>query len=97
MKQNKRWYDVHPKLGTSLDKLKDMKPPRRKTVITGILAILRQMCPGLMEQCVMDFPLNILKRRWYDKDPYLWLTFNGLRSAEKNVLKKVTEYLRKNT
>lgn len=34
----------------------------------------------------MEFPLEILRRRWYDKDPYVWLLFNGLRYAEIRVL-----------
>jgi hypothetical protein len=41
----------------------------------------------------MDFPLDINRRRWYDKDPYLWLIMNGLKYASDELLASVTKYL----
>jgi hypothetical protein len=41
--------------------------------------------------------MNKRKDRWYDKDPYLWLLFNGLRFADTEVMKKVTLYQESNT
>lgn len=92
MKGN-RWYDKHPKLSKYLDGLKYLDDQKRDTIIVGIMVIIKEECPNLLEDFVMEFPLPLYRKRWYDKDPYLWLLFNGLKYANKNLIKRVKEYI----
>lgn len=92
----KRWYDKHKPLGKYLDSLKDMHPKKRDKLVRGILSLIREHHPDLLSESVMDFPLDLHRRRWYDKNPYLWLIFNGLSYAEATLRKKVSKYLHEN-
>jgi hypothetical protein len=69
---------------------------QRDAVISGVMEIIKRISPHLLERYVLDFPLDIKRRRWYDRDPYLWLLFNGLKYADKQLLTKVTSFLKKN-
>lgn len=88
-----RWYDGREPLGSSLDALKTLSAPRRDKVVRGILACINERSPGLLDEWVLSFPLDVNKRRWYDSDPDLWLVFNGLEHADEELLGMVTEYL----
>ncbi len=92
-KKGNRWYDKYEKLGRHIDAMKEMDPGRRDTLIQGIMTIMRRHCPDLLERFVLDFPLDISRKRWYDSDPYLWLTINGLQHAPSDILATVTLYL----
>ena len=90
----KRWYDRFRKLSKCLEKLKGMRASRRDRYAAGIFRIVQEYDPDLIsETTAVKFPLVVYRRRWYDKDPYLWLIFNGLRGANKSVLRKVESYL----
>jgi hypothetical protein len=91
----KRWYDKHRKLGKLLDNFKGMRKYKRDKLATGIIGIIKEHDGMLIDDKVMEFPLDLPQRRWYDKDPYLWLIFNGLSQADKKLLKNVTAYLEK--
>ena len=93
MKRKDRWYDQHPKLARLLESFKEMPRKQRDSLICGVMAIIKNYDSKLLDKYVMEFPLNLYRRRWYDKDPYLWLMFNGLRYAERSLLKKVAFYL----
>jgi len=97
MKRNNRWYDKHARLAKLLEGLKELPEKGRDSVIPGIMSLIKENAPNLLERYVLDFPLDIQRRRWYDKDPYLWLIFNGLQYAPKKLLEKVTEFLAKKT
>lgn len=88
-----RWYDKYEKLGDQIDRLKFTKRSHRDQLVQGVMKIIKKDTPSLLDRFVMDFPLDILRRRWYDKDPYLWLIINGLKYADKDLLDKVTEFL----
>ncbi len=88
-----RWYDKYEKLGRYIDEMKDMKTEYRDHLIKGVMGIIRKHNPDLLENFVMDFPLNFTRQRWYDKDPYLWLTINGLQHGEPDLLETVALYL----
>jgi hypothetical protein len=88
-----RWYDEYEKLGHYIDEMKDMETGRRDGLIRGVMGIIRKHNPDLLEKFVMDFPLNLSRLRWYDKDPYLWLTINGLQHGEPDLLETVSLYL----
>lgn len=88
-----RWYDKYEKLGRQIDRMKEMKPGHRDNLVRGIMTIIRKHNPSLLEQFVLDFPLELDRKRWYDNDPYLWLTINGLQHARLDLLETVALYL----
>ena len=90
-----RWYDKYPKLRGYLDHFKEMPSRPRNSLIKTILATINQTSPGLFDSFVMEFQLDPNRRRWYDRDPYLWLMFNGLSRADKSLLTTVTGLLGK--
>jgi hypothetical protein len=93
MKKN-RWYDRYAGLAKHLDNLQTMNTRPRNKLVQNIIDTIRETEPQLLESFVLDFPLDILRRRWYDKDPYLWLIFNGLRSAEEELIMKVEGFFK---
>lgn len=89
----KRWYDSYPGLGLLLNKLKNINETKRSTVLNGIKKLIEKYDSNLVDRRVMEFPLSVKKRRWYDKDPYSWLAINSLKYADDGIKKKVIEYL----
>ena len=89
-----RWYDKDKTLRTLLDSLKTTKKKPRDEICTGIIEIIKDNQSNLIDEMVMEFPLELHQRRWYDKDPYLWLIFNGLSKASDDLLGKVKKYLK---
>lgn len=88
-----RWYDTH-EIGKYLDCLQDMNKKERDPIINGIMQLVKKN--GFeVDKYVMSFPLESLRRRWYDKDPYLWIIFNGLQNANKKLLDEIAEYMKK--
>ena len=92
-KRKNRWYDKYERLAICLERFKGMPHASRDRLIAGVFDILRQTNPDILEKQFIKFPLEILRRRWYDKDPYLWLLFNGLKFVDTEVLEMVTSYL----
>ncbi len=88
-----RWYDKDKLLGKNIDRIKNMNEERRGQVVGGIMRIIREAEPTLLDDHVMEFPLAIERRRWYDADPEIWLIINGLRYASKELLEKVASYM----
>jgi len=88
-----RWYDKYENLGEYIEGMKTMSTSRRDQLIQGIMDIIKKHHPTLLDQFVMDFPLDLSRKRWYDSDPYLWLTINGLQYATPDVLETVTLYM----
>ena len=88
-----RWYDKYEKLGQLIDDMKNMAASQRDQLVRGIMKIMRKHSPDLLESFVLDFPLEYTRQRWYDQDPYLWLTINGLHHAELDLLETVTNFL----
>jgi hypothetical protein len=91
-----RWYDNHPKLARYLEEFKDMRQKSRDRLVKGVMDIIRDRNPKILEDFLLDFPLDLNRRRWYDSDPYLWLIFNGLAYADADLLSDVTAYLADN-
>ena len=91
-----RWYDRDRKLSCLLDSFKTMGEESRDRLCSGIIGLIHKFQAPLIDEDAMKFPLEFPSRRWYDKDPYLWLIFNGLRRANNTLIKKVTDYLDKN-
>lgn len=89
-----RWYDKHKNLARHLEKFKGMETRRRNRIVRDVLKIVREMNPGILEEFLLDFPLDVIRRRWYDEDPYLWLLFNGLEHADQPLLERITNHLR---
>jgi hypothetical protein len=88
-----RWYDQYEILGRHIDSLKGMKSSLRDYLVRGIQGIIQKHSPTLLDESVLDFPLDLARQRWYDQDPYLWLTINGLQQAEPDLLETVALYL----
>ncbi|MFQ6023280.1 MAG: hypothetical protein ACE5NW_11210 [Acidiferrobacterales bacterium] len=91
-----RWYDKHCELGMYLDLMPAMSPAQRDELVKGVLAIIKENKPDLLTHFVLEFPLDLLRRRWYDKDPYLWLLLNGLQYADSSLIAEVIAYFKKN-
>jgi hypothetical protein len=96
VKRGNRWYDKHENLAILLENLQTLNEIKRDAIISGVMEIIKLHSPNLLERYVLDFPLDIKRRRWYDRDPYLWLLFNGLQYADGKLLTKVTNFLDKN-
>ncbi len=88
-----RWYDKYEKLGRHIDAMKDMESKRRDTLLQGIMAIIRRHSPDLLENFILEFPLDNSRQRWYDRDPYLWLTINGLQHGRPDLLETIALYM----
>ena len=93
MEHKSRWYDAHKKLAGVLEALKDLQHSRRDRIVNHVIALINEASPGLLEKYLLDFPLDQARRRWYDKDPYLWLMVNGLQYASPALLQKSTKYI----
>lgn len=91
-----RWYDRHDELGEYLDLMAELSPEQRDELVKGIMAIIKRESPDFLTDLVLQFPLDLFRRRWYDKDPYLWLVFNGLEYADDAVVEKVIDYFKEN-
>ncbi len=88
-----RWYDNYEKLGQQLEKLKDMESRKRDTLIKGLMTLIKEQSPELLEDVMIEFSLKIQRRRWYDNDPNLGLLINGLQNGKDELLHQVAEYL----
>ncbi len=94
MKKN-RFYDKYEELSTFLEGLKTMPLPDRDGLVGEILELINQRSPDLLSVGkAMRFPLQICRRRWYDRDPYLWLVFNAIRSASPELIREITDFFR---
>ncbi len=91
-----RWYDKYEKLGQQIENLKEMDPEQRDALIKGIMTIIKEKSPELLEDFMLEFPIKIKRRRWYDNDPYLWLLMNGLKNGEDELLLRVADFLEEN-
>ncbi len=96
MKKN-RWYDKHEALANHLESLKTMPKRRLNEMLKDLIALARLLHPTLFEEHLLEYPLDMKKRRWYDDDPYLWILVNGLRFAEDEVIRKVVAFFDKQT
>jgi hypothetical protein len=91
-----RWYDRYSKLGEYLDLMTELSPEKRDELVKGIMVIIKRENPDFLTDLVLQFPLDLFRRRWYDKDPYLWLVFNGLEYADDAMVGKVIDYFEEN-
>jgi hypothetical protein len=91
MKQ--RWYDKHPLLAEHLKKLMSMEPRRREKIATGILQIINETAPDLLAMPFFKSPPKEIRKRWYDKEPLIWLAMNVPKYLDEGNLRKVMDYL----
>ena len=91
MLNGNRWYDAYPELSTCFDMLKQKKPLIRSKIAQELLNFVQTKNPGVIEKNVLNFPLDVLTRRWYDQSPYLWLLVNGLKYVSNEQITKTTE------
>jgi len=89
-----RWYDSDSGLKSALEMLKTLHADEVSRITSGITQIINNAGKaGLIDSSAPDFPLDPYRRRWYDKDPYLWLVINGLSMADTALLNEVKTYL----
>ena len=92
-----RWYDKYRELGGKLDSISGMDPGLRDPLVKGIIDLIQEHSPDLLSsEKAFKFPLETNRRRWYDSDPYLWLLFNTLKSANIDLLQLITDYMEEN-
>lgn len=88
-----RWYDKHEKLGRNIDRMKGIGKSQMDHLLRGILEIIKDYNPTLLDDFVLDFPMDMYQKRWYDKDPYLWITINGLSFGPKSLWDSVATWM----
>ncbi|OGS36546.1 MAG: hypothetical protein A2293_10580 [Elusimicrobia bacterium RIFOXYB2_FULL_49_7] len=93
-RQNNRWYDHSPALARCLDGLKTMSSAKRKKLVVALLEMICKKNPELIGIAMFKFPLDPHSRRWFDKNPYLWLLFHSLKNADSRFLRKVVNFFR---
>ncbi len=89
----KRWYDNHSKLMHAIHMLKPLKGKALDEIVIELKNIICRHDTDLIDRYFMAFPLKPFKRRWYDKDPYLWIVINSLRFADQDTLEDVIEFI----
>ncbi len=91
-----RWYDEHERFSQQLDLLKDCDEEKRDDIVQGMILIIRENdASSILEDFILEFPLDFYRKRWYDQDPYLWLVINGLKHASKELIDIITDYMEK--
>jgi hypothetical protein len=94
MSNKKRWYDAIPELRNLIEGLRDLSKEKRDDLLDGIKKLHPDFDSAFIDRHVMEFPMH-MKRRWYDQDPYTWLVINGLKYADRPLIDKVIDYLRR--
>jgi hypothetical protein len=61
----------------------------QKSIVKGVEKVLTREDPRFIDKVSDRFPMDPLKRRWYDKDPYLWLVINSLLYTDRRVIDEV--------
>ena len=89
----KRWYEKHTVLSRNIELMRDMTDQQRDHLALGIMRIIKEQNPTLLDDFVENFPMEIHRKRWYDQDPYLWLIINGLEYAKNDLISNVECYL----
>ncbi len=87
-----RWYDKKRVLAGYLEGLKELEKKPRERIVRDLTELIRSYEPEVLEEFILEFPLDMYRRRWYDKDPLLWLIFNGLQLATDSLLDRIVEY-----
>jgi hypothetical protein len=90
-----RWYDKHEGLANHLEALKILPKRRLNELLKDLITFARLLHPTLFEDHLLEYPLDLKRRRWYDDDPYLWLVVNGLRFTDDDVIGKVVAFFDK--
>ena len=88
-----RWYDSHPHLSDALRVLKTSNEESLSIKIDGIRERLLKFDPNIIDRFCEKFSLNRNKKRWYDVDPYMWLTINSLRYAEEDNIQEIVHFI----
>jgi hypothetical protein len=91
----KRWYDKDKELAKYLDNLVKIHPDNELKVINGLLEIIRQNNPDILNKFTIPHDIENWHKRWYDNNPIFWLTINSLKYADEKLLKKISDYLEK--
>lgn len=91
--KKKRWYDKHKDLAEHLEAFKSMDKRHVNRILKALVPFARSLQPSLFEEHLMEFPLDLFRRRWYDEDPYLWNVVNGLQYAHDTTIAKVITFL----
>jgi len=89
-----RWYDYDEELRNYIDGLKDMSQDERDVYIKEMLKLIKKDCSNLLEMDVLEYSLDLKRRRWYDDDPYLWMLINSLKFADRSFLEKIKKFFR---
>ncbi|HNV48796.1 MAG TPA: hypothetical protein PKJ16_17265 [Spirochaetota bacterium] len=88
MISKRRWYDRDPDLRKVMITLEHADEETRNRIVHEINRLLCEYgCDGI--DCKLtDLPLA-MNKRWYDCDPYWWITVNCLRYVNADIIKKI--------
>jgi hypothetical protein len=88
-----RWYDDKKRLAKLLEELRTVHPKYSYDIVSGVLAILRQTDPDILNRFEIPSDIERFNKRWYDEDPLYWLSLNSLKNADRAVLDKIEDFL----
>ena len=91
---SRRWYDNNKELSRVLNDIKSLETDLRIQVVQGVLNLVNNANPNLIENFIANYRFDIFKNRWYDEDPYLWLIYNGLYYGDEKLKNDVIEFLK---
>lgn len=94
-KKKNRWYDQHPKLGDLIEGLKELSRADRNRIFREMKQTMLAYDSEIINKTVMHYPLDLINRRWYDKEPLSWMTINGLKFADDVLREQIVELLEK--
>lgn len=89
----KRCCDRHEGLSPALQKLRTTKERDRDNIVEAIKKIISKSDPDFIDNFFKKLPLNLDRRRWYDRDVYLWLVLNSLCYADDQTIKEVVRFI----
>ncbi len=89
----KRWYDKDKRLAKQLGTFMKLHPKYRYEIVQGLLDIIKELDPDILNRFTVPSDIEEWSRRWYDDEPTFWLVINGLKFANEELLKKVSEYM----
>lgn len=89
----KRWYDKDKRLAKQIGAFMKIHPKYRYEIVQGLLAIIKELDPDILNRFTVPSDIEEWSKRWYDDEPTFWLVINGLKFANEELLKKVMEYM----
>lgn len=90
---DRRWYDKNKMLARQIDRLANVHPEKKYSVIDDLMSLVAKSQPDILHRFTIPTDIERWHRRWYDKDPVYWLVINSLKYADDELLEKAAKFL----